>query len=354
MKKKTGIILLALLAVIVCIGGGMLYKVNRDYKQLLAEQQEKDEQEEIQQKMEEQQKRLEESREEKEQQQALESEQEEAQAEEESAQEEETTDLEQEAQIHRPAAAEGPVEGMEDLRQQLEGMISAYEGDWSVYVCDLMGEEYLEINSHPVKAASLIKLYIMGAVLEQVEAGNLTDDDSLNQLLTAMITVSDNESSNELVRRLSPDGTNHEEGMKVVNAFAQAYGYEDTSQGRDLRDFREVPAEGENYTSVKDCGLYLRRVYEGECVSPEASARILNLLKQQTRTWKIPAGVPDGIVTANKTGELSDTENDVAIVYAPGGDYVLCVTSTGIPNPGTAQSNIVNISSTVYQYFSGE
>ena len=142
--------------------------------------------------------------------------------------------------------------------------------------------------------------------------------------------------------------------MQVVNAFAQAHGYGDTSQGRDLRDYREVPAEGENYTSVRDCGLFLERIYHGDCVSAQASAKMLDLLKQQTRTWKIPAGVPEGVVTANKTGELSDTENDAAIVYSPGGDYVLCVTSTGLTDTSAAQQNIVSISSTVYQYMNGE
>lgn len=264
--------------------------------------------------------------------------------------------LEGEAQIEKPARmskdewnTEG-VEGMDDLKIQLESMLAGYEGDWSVYAYDLSDKEYLEINSHAVKAASLIKLYIMGAVLEQIEAGNLTEDENIHYLLSAMITVSDNESANELVRLLSPDGRDHAAGMEVVNAFAKAYGYEDTSQGRDLKDVRDTPPPGENYTSVKDCGFFLKRVYEGTCISPEASAKILELLKQQTRTWKIPAGVPEGVVTANKTGELSDTENDVAVIYSPGGDYILCITSTNLADTASAQANIVEISSTVYQY----
>ena len=40
-----------------------------------------------------------------------------------------------------------------------------------------------------------------------------------------MITVSHNESSNELVRLLSPTGDNHEDGMKVVNQYAEKYGF---------------------------------------------------------------------------------------------------------------------------------
>lgn len=356
MKKKITILLLVLLALLLCAGGATLYHMKQEQT---ARIQARKEEEEKQAKLEEQQKRLEEEKAKKEEEEKRKAEKEakeEAEKEAAAAEEEESEadSLDGEAMIHKPEGSSFGVEGMEDLKGQLEGMIAGYEGDWAVYVSDLGSKEYLEINSHAVKAASLIKLYIMGAVLEQMEAGNVVDDGNISPLMANMITVSDNESSNELVRRLSPDGTNHEEGMKVVNAFCQAYGYADTSQGRDLRDFRDVPASGENYTSVKDCGLFMERVYRGECVSKEASARMLELLKQQTRTWKIPAGVPSTVVTANKTGELSDTENDAAIVYAPGGDYVLCVTSTGVPNTGTAQANIVAISQTVYQYRNAE
>lgn len=257
------------------------------------------------------------------------------------------------AQIERPTGSveeDQGTEGLEDLKVRLASMIDGYEGDWSVYAADLSGGGYMTINSHAVKAASLIKLFIMGAVLEQIEAGDLAEDERIGRLLSDMITVSDNESSNELVRCLSPDGTDHAAGMGIVNAFAKGHGYTDTSQGRDLQDVRETPPPGENYTSVKDCGLFLKQIYDGVCISPGASARMLGLLKQQTRTWKIPAGVPEGVTTANKTGELSDTENDAAIVFAPGGDYILCVTATGLSDTSAARANIVSLSNAVYQY----
>lgn len=245
---------------------------------------------------------------------------------------------------------ENDQEGMNDLKAQLELMTSGYEGDWSVYVYDLKKQVYLNINSHSVKAASLIKLYIMGAVLEKTESGEMTADESLDGLLRDMITVSDNKATNELVRRLG-GGNDAVNGMKAVNAFARKYGYEDTSQGRELRDVQDTQVSGENFTSAKDSALFMKSVYDGTCVSKEASDKMLELLKGQTRTWKIPAGVPAGTVTANKTGELSDTENDTAIVYSPGTDYVLTVTSTAVPDVKTAQSHIVEISSVVYQYF---
>lgn len=39
------------------------------------------------------------------------------------------------------------------------------------------------------------------------------------------------------------------------------------------------------------------------------------LLAQQTR-YKIPAGLPEGVLCGNKTGEMDATENDAAIIYA--------------------------------------
>ncbi len=248
-------------------------------------------------------------------------------------------------------AREDPLtEGMDDLKAQLENIIDNYEGDWSIYVRDLSGEEYLSINDHAMKAASLIKLFIMATVYEKIDEGTLEQTAEIDNLLNQMITVSHNESSNELVRRLSESGTDHAEGMTVVNDYAAANGYIYTSQGRDLRDFREVPAEGENYTSAADCGRLLEQIYDGTCVSEEASSEMLELLKNQQRTWKIPAGLPQGIVSANKTGELADTENDTAIIYGQQKDYILCVMAQDLPDTSDAQNRIVQISTYVYDY----
>ncbi|MDY3745462.1 MAG: serine hydrolase [Lachnospiraceae bacterium] len=202
-----------------------------------------------------------------------------------------------------------------------------------------------------MKSASVIKLFIMAAVYEQVDHGELELTNNIETLMKQMITVSHNESSNELVRLLSPTGDNHEDGMKVVNQYAEKYGYTDTNQGRDMLDYREVPAKGENYTSVEDTALLLREIYRGTCVNEEYSRVMLNLLKQQERTWKIPAGLPQGVKSANKTGELPDTENDAAIVFGETTDYILCVMAQGLANTSQAQKNIQNISGVVYKYF---
>ena len=83
-------------------------------------------------------------------------------------------------------------------------------------------------------------------------------------------------------------------------------------------------------TSVKDCGLLLERIYRGECVSEEASAQMLDLLKRQENTSKIPAGIKAEVPTANKTGETDEDQHDIAIVYGAKTTYILCVMSEGI------------------------
>lgn len=54
---------------------------------------------------------------------------------------------------------------------------------------------------------------------------------------------------------------------------------------------------------------------------------MLNLLLRQTRRWKIPSGLPSGVRVANKTGETSSVDHDMAIVFGKKTDYVICVFS---------------------------
>jgi hypothetical protein len=74
-----------------------------------------------------------------------------------------------------------------------------------------------------------------------------------------------------------------------------------------------------------------------------------NLLLQQERRGKIPAGLPSGTKCGNKTGELNYAENDAAIIWGPACDYVLVVFAGNISAPGTAQSQIRHLSTTVYE-----
>lgn len=241
----------------------------------------------------------------------------------------------------------------ERLEELLTSMTDGYEGTWSVYVKDLATEDTISLNDQSMEAASLIKLYIMGAVMEQIQLGGIEHTDRIDSLLEDMITVSDNEASNELVRYLSASH-DHKEGMAVVNDFIKNHGFTNTVQVNGLADTNLWYSSAVNQTSAKDCGILLEEIYHGNLVSHLASRKMENLLLEQDICYKIPDALPSEAVSASKTGEVSGTENDTAIIYSKGGDFILCIMSTDWSSQSRSIDQIHEITKTVYGYFNPE
>ena len=229
-------------------------------------------------------------------------------------------------------------------------MIDTYEGSWSIYVKDLKSGISLTINDQPQDSASLIKLYIAGAVLEKIQHQELEETETIDLLLSDMISLSDNEAANELVRYLS-DSHEHQDGMEKVNEFIEEHDFTDTWQYNGLEDSNLWYGDEVNITSVKDCGRFLEEIYDGDMVSHLASRQLEGYLLDQEITWKIPAGIPSEIKTANKTGEKDNTQNDASIVYTPYRDYIICVMATNLTDEDTAVENIRAVSAKVYEFF---
>lgn len=265
-----------------------------------------------------------------------------------------------------PVDETGKVTGMEDLgidtlKPQLEAMISGYDGEWSVYVKDLESNEDFALNDKPLYSASLIKAFVMAKTYQDMDdvlkneaaqmkttVDNTKVQDKVNTLLWNMITVSDNESCNEL-GRLQSDTYDFIDGAKQVNKYLKKEGYTKTSYQSTLHPSasKRITLGGHNQTTVTDCGKLLERIYRGECVSKEASEEMLDLLKNQQNTSKIPEGLGVDVPTANKTGETDEDQHDIAIVYGTKSTYILCVMSE---NASNAIANIRNISRVVYNY----
>lgn len=219
---------------------------------------------------------------------------------------------------------------MDSLLSQVKTLLPQDNGTWSVYVCNLLKDSNGVINNTPMQAASLIKLYIMGAVYDNYDAISQSHGgDTVDSNISSMITVSDNDAANTLVNWLG-NGDNSA-GMQKVNEFCQKYGFNDTQMNRLLLADN---SNGDNYTSAKDCGIFLKKIYQiskgiiDSSSLPNAEAMYYHL-KMQQRKNKIPADLPEGVQTANKTGELDTVENDAAIIYdtANGIDLVICFMS---------------------------
>ena len=249
---------------------------------------------------------------------------------------------------------------MDGLREEILEMTSAAAGSWSVYVKDLGTDLSFVINDQPMYAASIIKLFVMESCYGHMDL--LVENDCIysgseeesrsktEQLLHDMITVSDNNSCNELVRMHSADRS-FAEGCEVIGTWLSGTACEDTGIFHSLSPSdteRESISDERNRTSAADCGRLLEEIYEGTCVSEGTSEEMLGLLLDQQRTGKIPSGVPEGVVTANKTGETDEVQHDAAIVFGAETDYILCVMSADASGSEAAVSTIQEISAMVY------
>ena len=206
---------------------------------------------------------------------------------------------------------------------------------------DGLNDYIAEYNAYtPMQSASVIKVFIMGAIYERVcypdenhEAVYFQEsyDGELRSLLENMISVSDNDCANRLIEIAG--GGDFEAGKQVINEFCREHGYMASHVGRRFLDSNPTD---DNYTCAADCRKILSEIYRGTLVNEEASAKMLDLLRMQTVRHKIPAGLPADFTSASKTGEMPEgyglgcIENDIAIIFSPYGDYILTILSNDL------------------------
>lgn len=238
--------------------------------------------------------------------------------------------------------------GFTEFLRSLPPRMTALPGEISVYGKDLTTDEKWAYEADiPLVAASVIKLPILVEAFRQARDGLLSMDESvsirpeqkmpscgaltylhdgltvtLRDLCALMIILSDNTATNILIERL---------GMENVNAGMRALGLEKTTLRRLLFD-SEASAKGlENTVTAWEMGRLLEMLYKGECVSPEADAEMLSILKDQRLNGKMPFFL-HGLEIAHKTGEDDGITHDVGIVYADH-PLILCFASnhTDVP-----------------------
>lgn len=255
------------------------------------------------------------------------------------------------AQTAFPTPTPTPGVQIDLLRSELQNEIDTFDdGDWAVYVKDLDSGESFAINDTQMIAASLIKLFTAGTYYEQIAEGNLQDNEYNQSLLELMISQSDNDAWVALETVIG--GGSYETGVVMVTDFCQAQGYTNSGRLLNISTGEWNYWDGENMTSVSDVGSVLEKIYNGTYVSAECSETILRYMLEQA-DWhrnKIPAGVPENIITANKTGELDSVQNDAAIVYGSKCTYIMVVMSENDAQGDVDIARIAQMSSEVYQY----
>lgn len=253
-----------------------------------------------------------------------------------------------ERQFGEASVGEQETRNMKQLKKRLSEMLDGYDGTWAVYVECLDTEESCSIHNQQIYAASMIKPFVMVSLYDKVKNGELEKSDEMDDLVEQMITVSSNDAYNSLVTWQSGTGS-FLDGCAVVNQYLAEHGYDDTKVVHTLRPSNSsfITLGGDNVTTVEDCGKLLKHIYDGANRGKKLDKKMLRFLKGQDNRSKIPAGVPDDVETANKTGETDSCEHDMAIVYGPEHTYILCVMSQYASD---AVGRITEISHEVYQY----
>ena len=238
---------------------------------------------------------------------------------------------------------------MEEFKQDISDILYDHNDEHiSLYVKCLYNDMECDISAERMRAASLIKLYVAGCVYENYDivCNYIGSEEAVEALMEQMITVSDNEALNDLTHALG--NGNDSEGKNLVNTFCRKHRYYDTHMGRLLLKKNQ---KDDNYTSVTDCGKFLCDIYNNKL---ENSDKILDYMKRQERVSKIPAGIPEGVEVANKTGELSNLENDVAIVFLENNPYIICIMADEVDDPEKMRKSEAEISEKIYFYISRE
>jgi beta-lactamase class A len=236
------------------------------------------------------------------------------------------------------------------LGQLLQSLLDDHEGLIAgIFVKDLQSGGELEINAEVAYAGlSVLKIAVLGEtyrVLEQIPDVETTD------LLSGTMTQSDNVAANLLLRDVIGDGDGYQgvesltasmNHLGLVNTFMAApYDAEEPASiivtpANSRTDITTEP-DVSIQTTPLDVGLLLEMIYQcshgggalmvaypgaftaGEC------GQMIEWMSSNHIDSLIEAGVPVKTKVAHKEGLTFDTHADAALVFSPGGDFVLVV-----------------------------
>jgi beta-lactamase class A len=269
----------------------------------------------------------------------------------------------------------------DSLRERITTILAEHPGaDVSIYYHELTHRDSLVLNADiSFHAASTMKVPVMIELFRRVDSRTLsldqtvvlensfpslvdgslftldrTDDSevslytrigrtaTLRELNELMIENSSNFATNILLRLLD---------AKTINATAHRLGARNMAVLRGVEDQKAFDKGLNNTTTARDLGLLLTGIERGTAASKRSCAAMKAVLLRQVFNTEIPAGLPAGVQVAHKTGWITGTLHDAAIVYPNNRPpYVLVVLTRNIAKEKDAQAMIADISRQVYAF----
>lgn len=114
-----------------------------------------------------------------------------------------------------------------------------------------------------------------------------------------------------------------------------------------------IPDQADRATPADMCRL-LALIESRSILDADACAAIIELMKRIQAATRIPGLLPKGTVVAHKTGSYRRLRNDVGIVYAPNGPYVIALFARDLVNDNIDDdAALARISLAVYEELAG-
>ncbi len=268
------------------------------------------------------------------------------------------------------------------LSQIIDNERATFPGIVSVFAKDLQTGDEIDINADVAYAGmSIIKIAIMEEAYRYLDQP--PDVDTM-KILTETMTLSGNFTANLLLRMIGEGDAYH--GTEILNESMRRLGLANTfmatpydeevvpptiiTEANSRTDLNTEP-DPFMQTTPADIGLLLEMIYQcskgggtltfvypSQFTVDECQAMIDHMLANQlTGEDDVPvliaAGLPEGTPIGHKHGWVADTRADAAIVFTPGGDYVLTIY---LYQPGwvdweQTNSIMTRISQLIYVYF---
>jgi len=250
----------------------------------------------------------------------------------------------------------------------LQSLSRSYEGRVGIYLKDMETGRTWEYNADRLfPSASLIKVPIMAAVFEKIKLGAITLETQLKltrrdrvggsgslkwvregtslsvmEIIYKMITESDNTATRMLIDYV---------GMDYLKGAFGKLGLVQTNITPEGMSLASGKVQRENYTTAREMGSLIERIYAGELVDKESSGLMLEALKHNKSRSRLRKGLPMGWEIGHKTGLLRHACHDVGIVFSPRGDYVIAVLTSDVPNYKSAKNFISKVAKLTYRYY---
>ena len=158
---------------------------------------------------------------------------------------------------------------------------------------------------------------------------------SIRDYAVLMVTLSDNTATNILIDRL---------GMDQITARMQGLGLPGTRLRRHMMDTAAAKRGDENVSTPDEIARLLQVMQKG---MPEAIA-----LLKKPKDNRLRKGLPEGVESADKSGELEGVRVDAGVVFAKNRPYVLVVMTSFLKSEAEGERVIEEISRAAYEYFS--